>query len=329
MKKSPLRAFLLSIICVLASQHVYSADMCSAIFGTSQKDALNKTLYFNGVSETDLRVHRKNKLELNQLRTLFRNAHDLELELNNSSRFSPKRYWLESRLKNQRAYALERSMLAKSVFEKAIDDLRNEKFFVSKFDRNIRISVRLKPGYAIEIATDTPRMADKRAERIYVESELVRTLKEIERTEQYFYAQPPTKAQAANFEMLVDSLAQSDRVVLLRRGKALPITSKNLLLGKSYLVIIANGHLVLGDGYKNLEGGTSNTHSQLRDDVRVAEFKGQAGSLRFNIDGSIDISGYHAKTVSEESAQKLLDIVRLSSPPGTVLRTTPGRLSDL
>ncbi len=303
--------------------------MCSAIFGKAQKDALDKTVYFNGVRDTDYRIRRADRFELTELRTLFRDAHDLDLELNNTSRFSFKKYWLRNAVENQRAAALKRSLLAKSIFKRALDDAQNDRLLISNHDRNIRVIVQMSPGRATEIALDTPRIADSEAERVYVEAELARTLKEIERTEQYYIYHPPTKEQVTKFHTLVESFAQSKTVVLLRKGRTLPIDTKNLMLGKSYLVIIAHGRLVLGDGYKNTSGGTANTHGQLRDDLDVDLIKGHAGSLRFNVDGSVDISGYHSKKNSEESAQMIFELVRTASPAGTVLRTTPGRISDL
>lgn len=314
---------LLSAIFILTPSIVYSADSCRAIFD-KHVDPLEKSMYFDGVLETDHRLSRKNRWELTDLRTEFRRAYDYQLATANSSRFSLRNIWARRQAKQIRIDALEKSQLVKDFLVHALELHRQNNLSISNYSRTIKVLL-THNRKTIELDLGAQRIENRQDERLFVESELLRTLREVERTENYYNYVAPTPQQLARFNQNVASMERSDRVYLLRRGTEQSLDE--LILGKSYLAIVANGKLVLGEGYRNGAGTTSNTHNQLRDDVSVG--MGLGGAVRFNIDGTIDVSGYHSKTTSPEAARAMFEILRSTLPSDVQIRSTPGRLTDL
>ena len=88
--------------------------------------------------------------------------------------------------------------------------------------------------------------------------------------------------------------------------------------------------MVLGDGYINRfrPESRSGTHADLARDHGLPPGSRDGGAIRVNPDGSIDVSGYHARTESQSAANAIRDIL-LSINPNLTVRTTPGRLTDL
>jgi len=138
-------------------------------------------------------------------------------------------------------------------------------------------------------------------------------------------------AKGVSFDELNRKIANHHRVLFFKKGQLLKVGEAELTSGKSYVVVVDNGKLIIGENYLNASGTTSETHIMLMEDIKSPDpksYRKSAGAIRIKEDGSIDVSGYHmkheSKTAAKAIAKKLREII-----PNVKLRTTPGRLSDL
>ncbi|MGZ3773645.1 MAG: hypothetical protein ACXVCY_15065 [Pseudobdellovibrionaceae bacterium] len=150
------------------------------------------------------------------------------------------------------------------------------------------------------------------------------------------------EARATNaVKDLAFQLYQSGKFRFLRNGKEYSINGNVLERNKSYTVLVYKGQVIIGDNYVGFTGTTAGSHVPLHVDIdkishgglnseefeRIS-FQGQAGAIRINADGSVDVSGYHRKGVSEDAAKLISDSIR-EAAPNVNLRVTPDRLSSL
>jgi hypothetical protein len=108
---------------------------------------------------------------------------------------------------------------------------------------------------------------------------------------------------------------------------------KEIELGRSYTAIIVDDKLILGRDIHSATGkiGGSGTHKALLQMSRPEAPKHApelAGAIRFNPDGSVDISGFHHKAPSAAAAEELKRFVLRVSPDAKV-RMTADRLNTL
>ncbi len=106
--------------------------------------------------------------------------------------------------------------------------------------------------------------------------------------------------------------------------------STTLKPGNSYVVLVRDGVLYIGDNYRNARGGTNFTHIQLARDFGFEEeyFFGMGGAIRVNRDGSIDIGGRHMMENDMESAELIEQVIHRVNP-NIRTRTTAGRVLDM
>lgn len=105
--------------------------------------------------------------------------------------------------------------------------------------------------------------------------------------------------------------------------------------GKSYTVIIEQGHIFVGVGYLGVTGIRRLSHVPLYQDARnfmnleestLADFRG--GAIRINDDGSVDVGGRHKERASAEDARYIANRIKAFSPQ-TNVRWHENRISDL
>lgn len=120
-------------------------------------------------------------------------------------------------------------------------------------------------------------------------------------------------------------LAASGNVRILRRtnprnpGRELNFAGDTLRPGQSYTVLVRDGKVVFGQGYRNADGSYAMTHLDMLEDLgssRRSPYTG--GSVRINRDGSIDVSGYSRQTANPRSANAIADILRETIPDARI-----------
>lgn len=154
------------------------------------------------------------------------------------------------------------------------------------------------------------------------------SLEYLNRLEKFYSYRKPTLIEKERFETLVEHLENSHTLRLFNKNMELPISTMTLKLGKSYVVLIHKNKLIVGDKTGGEGGATAGTHIRLaRNAGGLSEDFG--GSIRFNLDGSIEVSGYHSKRKSEIAANQIAAILKAAVPEGTRIRTTAGRLTAL
>jgi len=112
------------------------------------------------------------------------------------------------------------------------------------------------------------------------------------------------------------------------------VSSISIQPNDSFTVIIHNGKLVLG---KNIAGehgriGAAGSHvtlMRLIGEPNPYKYYGRGGAVRFNENGTIDISGYHLEDDAHPTAYKDIQTLMEGINPDAVYRSTPDRLSTL
>gem|GEM_PF-3199205 len=134
----------------------------------------------------------------------------------------------------------------------------------------------------------------------------------------------------------------SDSVVFYNGLERQVLDSHEFQPGSTFGVDLLDGQLLIG---KNIPGGTHPTtfdstsmHLQLsfnhgNTGSKAMGFLGRAGAIRFNADGSIDVSGHHAKDRStkaqrSEAASAISEFIQNLSPSTTV-RWSNRKLKDI
>lgn len=121
-----------------------------------------------------------------------------------------------------------------------------------------------------------------------------------------------------------------NKVRFFRNNREMPFSPSLLTPGKSYTALIHNGKLVIGEDV--LEGGaTRGSHVKMMRDMGAndeLDYKDRGGAIRVNMDGSIDVAGYHIKYSSQAAADELEAQIRLNFPNAKI-RKTRGKLEDL
>lgn len=140
-----------------------------------------------------------------------------------------------------------------------------------------------------------------------------------------------SKINRSYFEVgaaLTNRFARSGQIAFYtRRGFD---RNHSIVPGTSYTAILDGDTLVLGreiPGLYDGRPGGSGSHLNLRDMRKEMkrEIKYEGGAVRFNADGSVDISGYRRLISSPESVKLIEDAIRRIDP-NAVIRSTPGRL---
>lgn len=102
--------------------------------------------------------------------------------------------------------------------------------------------------------------------------------------------------------------------------------------GESYVAVVHNGKIVIGERYRNPNGTTptQGTHLMLLEDITGRPYRAaySGGAIRINRDGSFDVSGYRRGQADQRSAD-LMEAAIKEAIPGAVVRSTPDRLSTL
>lgn len=149
-------------------------------------------------------------------------------------------------------------------------------------------------------------------------------------------------------DLIVRSLNQSPEIRFFDGEERAPTAIEP---GKSYTVIVRKNYLVVGKEIPGIEivssplglyerpgplGGTK-SHVRLSRQEKSffkrlfsseLDFDGNAGAIRINPDGSIDVSGRHIGMNDLSAAEKIRDRL-LRIVPRAVLRITAGRLSEI
>jgi hypothetical protein len=102
--------------------------------------------------------------------------------------------------------------------------------------------------------------------------------------------------------------------------------------GESYVVVVHDGKVVIGERYRNPHGKTptQGTHLMLLKDITGRRSQGPytGGAIRLNRDGSFDVSGYRRGSASQHSADAIAAAIK-EALPGVRVRVTEDRLSTL
>lgn len=125
-------------------------------------------------------------------------------------------------------------------------------------------------------------------------------------------------------------LASSGRFRFFNRNRREATVALNP--GESYVVVVHEGKVVIGERYVNPQGRTptAGTHLMLFEDLtgRPMRSSYQGGAIRMNRDGSFDVSGYRRARADQPSADAIAAAIR-EAVPGARVRVTADRLSSL
>lgn len=137
---------------------------------------------------------------------------------------------------------------------------------------------------------------------------------------------------APEIEEVIESLNSSSDVIFFDGEQR---TRSSFIPGESYTVVITEiaeqSKILVGRNTQSpIDGriGGNKTHFALLDYVDLAhmDYYQNGGALRINLDGSIDISGYHQQTESTEAADNIEHFIRRALP-NALVRKTAHRLS--
>jgi hypothetical protein len=127
------------------------------------------------------------------------------------------------------------------------------------------------------------------------------------------------------------NLGKSDDIIFYRKGKKVRMNASTLTPGKSYVVVIEDNKLVIGEDYVGNTGTTRASHMALRKDhtgLYDRDYLGRGGAIRVNTDGSVDVSGYHIMQKDLNAAKRIA--AKLKGALGNVdIRITGDRLKTL
>ncbi|GEM_PF-4989037 len=129
-------------------------------------------------------------------------------------------------------------------------------------------------------------------------------------------------------------LDNSDKFIFINETKPATLAINELMPGNTYTVLttddgkIVIGKNILGFGFEPKFGGPA-SHLTLLNTVKSAGVKiskdahwsDGAGVIRFNVDGTIDISGYSHRTISTEAASIIEQSLRDIIPDANIRRT--------
>lgn len=137
---------------------------------------------------------------------------------------------------------------------------------------------------------------------------------------------------SSTFRSVVTSFRNSSRIDFYDgSGK---VTAMDINPGDSFTVIIRDGRLILGKnipGETGIPGGNGShvTLMRLMGEENPYLYYGRGGAVRFNEDGSVDISGYHLEDDAHPRAYRDIEALMRSISPEATFRSTPDRLSTL
>lgn len=135
----------------------------------------------------------------------------------------------------------------------------------------------------------------------------------------------------------VKSLSSAGSVELYVNGRGrVPLTPESLVAGKTYPIIEREGKIIIGDGYAPPPEHPERIHWSLRQAVTGEKTtfttKYSGGTIRFNKDGTIDVSGAHIQGFeranilgSQQAQKKFSEILKASGVKG---RSTSGSLEE-
>lgn len=143
-----------------------------------------------------------------------------------------------------------------------------------------------------------------------------------------------------SFSKITENFQTSGKIKFIRGGKILPV-EEGLVKNKSYTVLVEDGVVYIGDDYVGKNGSTAGSHIPLHRDIdqiknfgqqsknfEATAYMNKGGSIKVRSDGSIDVSGYHIGRKSPIAADEITRILK-EADPDLVVRSTPGRLSDI
>lgn len=330
-------ALTLSLIFVLASADVHAADICRAVFAKSAKEDDLELRIVMDVPEATRLAKSRSLVELTDLRPLLRKAYEAELGLQQYSHFSPMRLLAQNKARAYREVADRVLANARARLQRIIRLGEDHNLFiqitaetVQALDLDNPFDPVVEVTRGAELNSNDPEIG-----RQFVIKKATDALSGLDRTEKYFaFPKTLTAEQNAKFHSLAESIANPDKIQFFSNGRELNVVQGSFQLGKSYPVVINDGKLIIGDNYLNERGTTATTHLMLLRDAKgdqraPVNYVGNAGAIRFNLDGGIDISGYHMKRKSLNAAAKIAEILETLIPAETPLRITAGRLTDL
>jgi hypothetical protein len=137
-------------------------------------------------------------------------------------------------------------------------------------------------------------------------------------------------AKGMTFEELNSKVSRSFKILFFKEGKLLKVSEAAFTPGKSYVTVIKDGKLLIGEDYRNSIGGLSETHRMLMKDAGALDdlaYDDLGGALLINEDGSIIVSGQHKKNPSEKAMRAIAKKLREIFPDADI-KTTPGRLKE-
>lgn len=128
---------------------------------------------------------------------------------------------------------------------------------------------------------------------------------------------------------LIRLFRESAEVEVLRQMPGKTMRDLAIKPGTSYTALIYKEKLFLGDniiGMFDSRYGGRGSHLTLRSILKASDFIG--GAVRVNLDGSIDISGYHGQKSDPDAEFAIRRIIERVAPMASI-RSTPDRLSTL
>jgi hypothetical protein len=139
-------------------------------------------------------------------------------------------------------------------------------------------------------------------------------------------------ARSQSFRSIVGAFQNSSRVEFYTANGR--VSNLTINPGDTFTVIIKDGRLILGrdiPGETGIPGGNGShvTLMRLMGEPDPYRYYGRGGAVRFNDDGSIDISGYHLEDDGHPRAFRDIEEVMRGINPNTSYRSTPDRLSTL
>lgn len=131
------------------------------------------------------------------------------------------------------------------------------------------------------------------------------------------------------FTLLNKRLSDSGKFRLFRAGIGeVTFFERGVKPGKTYTALVHQRQIILGEGYLGPNGTTKRSHPVLLQDIKPEGISYRGGAVRVNIDGSIDVSGYHSGSDGNWSSGIMAKQFR-DALPGVRVRAIGGRLSDL
>lgn len=139
-------------------------------------------------------------------------------------------------------------------------------------------------------------------------------------------------ARASAFRAVADSFQNSPLVEFYTAGGRVENLSINP--GDTFTVILRNDRIILGRNIPGSNGRPGGPESHrtlmgLMGEENTYGYYGRGGAVRFNENGSIDISGYHLEDDAEPRAYRNIQTIMQRVNPDAVYRATPDRLSTL